>query len=869
VDDTFTESTSIDVPTPLLTVTVHVDVTQHCYGVTLAAYADVGGSRLDFISSTDVSMFCKSCSIKSTSTIAMATRTPYSTFAPTATATPTGTPTSHPTCPPISVDNVMYNGSKPGTVITSERECCHGMVTHQCRSGMWEIVKDQCSNLACDKDTSVEGLREEIGNMTTFTSADLTALRDVLRKTSTRASTNASIQPLPKDVGMIADKILDPRVDKWQNSTAVFDVLASLDKFSELFTRRRIVTEIASKNYVLNVQNVNVSETLTYPPPSQVKKLMRILNLTPPSVSIPPSVLANSAATSNTFTTSVAVSVFPKVKELLNRNSNGIDVNFIPVSPVLSVQVGAISQPQDVVPFKDPVVLTFDVSPPVEGVDQRCVYYDETTKTWLTRGISTGRDSSGHVVCESNHLTIFAVAERPLPTVPPSPSPSPSLASLHVYVYIGLGVNLACAAVAAIVVLLLWLLDCKKGLLYTLGRVRQPVQLCLSVTIFLAMMVFILGYHLSIPDRSSCELASGFLFYFSLSTVFWLVCDTGTLAYMVTKGVTKLPLLSYILLAIVGLVLPMIPVLVTSLLNPENIVVSMDNQLIQFCWIDRKKHTIYGLIAPMIGASLVGVLYLVIVVKGLVCFKKGHARFTDKTENEMDIVEMPLRYNSIFNASCQLALIVITPVLWIFAFLFVNSSWTSPESIAFGVIFLFASITQGVFLIILTILGHRKVWMLLCGCCGETQADNKAVHAVDLGEQPPVELTARTSVGDSAQVTGEVSDKEAAVYKESHVTDANPVMEVTKTRTPKEEEGTPKEEGDELPEITDREVAGLTNGQDRPLNSQQLDIPTGKGGSNDNLRFSNLVFDSRREKSKSLDNVAMTTDQSSEGMTAL
>ena len=40
----------------------------------------------------------------------------------------------------------------------------------------------------------------------------------------------------------------------------------------------------------------------------------------------------------------------------------------------------------------------------------------------------------------------------------------------------------------------------------------------------------------------------------------------------------------------------------------------------------------------------VGVLYLVIVVKGLVCFKKGHARFTDKTENEMDIVEMPLRY---------------------------------------------------------------------------------------------------------------------------------------------------------------------------------------------------------------------------------
>jgi hypothetical protein len=54
VDDTFTESTSIDVPTPLLTVTVHVDVTQHCYGVTLAAYADVGGNRLDFISSTGI-----------------------------------------------------------------------------------------------------------------------------------------------------------------------------------------------------------------------------------------------------------------------------------------------------------------------------------------------------------------------------------------------------------------------------------------------------------------------------------------------------------------------------------------------------------------------------------------------------------------------------------------------------------------------------------------------------------------------------------------------------------------------------------------------------------------------------------------------
>ena len=32
----------------------------------------------------------------------------------------------------------------------------------------------------------MEGIREEIGNMTTFTSADLAVLRDVLRKTYTR-----------------------------------------------------------------------------------------------------------------------------------------------------------------------------------------------------------------------------------------------------------------------------------------------------------------------------------------------------------------------------------------------------------------------------------------------------------------------------------------------------------------------------------------------------------------------------------------------------------------------------------------------------------------------------------------------------------
>ena len=73
-----------------------------------------------------------------------------------------------------------------------------------------------------------------------------------------------------------------------------------------------------------------------------------------------------------------------------------------------------------------------------------------------------------------------------------------------------------------------------------------------SVMIHPRILIFRCLHPLSSQNLTVCRVVSGLLFYFALSTAFWLVCDVGALAYMATKAVLRLPLVSYILIFIVG-----------------------------------------------------------------------------------------------------------------------------------------------------------------------------------------------------------------------------------------------------------------------------------------------------------------------------
>ena len=55
-----------------------------------------------------------------------------------------------------------------------------------------------------------------------------------------------------------------------------------------------------------------------------------------------------------------------------------------------------------------------------------------------------------------------------------------------------------------------------------------------------------------IQTIATCRTVSGLLFYFALCSAFWLLCDVGALAFIVTKSVMRLPLVSYVLVCIVG-----------------------------------------------------------------------------------------------------------------------------------------------------------------------------------------------------------------------------------------------------------------------------------------------------------------------------
>ncbi|XP_019855360.1 PREDICTED: adhesion G protein-coupled receptor L4-like isoform X2 [Amphimedon queenslandica] len=355
------------------------------------------------------------------------------------------------------------------------------------------------------------------------------------------------------------------------------------------------------------------------------------------------------------------------------------------VSPIVSVQVS--SETNATIPRNytfelfEPISLTFNISTEkfnyTAGERPLCHYWNTLLQNWSTDGMTTTIHSSSQVHCTSNHLTSFAVLvdhSGVIETV----SDGESLA-LSIIGYAGPVISIIALIITLILLILLRKKLQKGPLLY--------VHVNLSLSLLLALLVFVLGIELPKSIPWLCSVVAGLLHYLFLCVFCWSLAEGIMLYILLIKVYGSLADKWYLLLPL-GWGVPIIIVGISAGINYD--LYGTEN----YCWLSFNKGMLWSFVGPILLIILINCIFLSLTIYHII-----RSRMASGAEQNLKRTELV--------KSAVKGIIVLLPLLgitWIIGILTVNQ-----ETTVFLWLFTVLNSLQGVGILFLHVLRNQYI----------------------------------------------------------------------------------------------------------------------------------------------------------------
>ncbi|XP_065192630.1 adhesion G protein-coupled receptor L4-like isoform X2 [Sycon ciliatum] len=321
---------------------------------------------------------------------------------------------------------------------------------------------------------------------------------------------------------------------------------------------------------------------------------------------------------------------------------------------------------------EDPVTITLRHENSTLTKSPECVFWNFSQSAWDGDGLVRVSTEEQATVCQSNHLTSFAVLV--------SPTGGPTGAhdvTLSYITYIGCGISLAC-----LVVMIVILFTLRKETLKTSSarHSQNIIHLNLAITLACAQITFIAGIT-STENRVTCGVVAGLLQYFYTVAFAWMAVE-GYHLYLMTERVFKSRENQLKIYIPVAWGIPLINVGISAGVRYE------DYGTKDYCWLSIENGTIWAFLGPVCGIILFNTIVFFNTLRVLV------GRVKDK--GSLKAVKTGLR-----------AMVLLLPLLgltWVFGLFAV-----SEGTVAFAYLFTIFNSLQGACLFLLHVVLNKKV----------------------------------------------------------------------------------------------------------------------------------------------------------------
>ncbi|XP_065895642.1 uncharacterized protein [Dysidea avara] len=285
----------------------------------------------------------------------------------------------------------------------------------------------------------------------------------------------------------------------------------------------------------------------------------------------------------------------------------------------------------------------------------------KTVGGWSTDGIIQDSSPGLPVLCNTTHLTSFAVLV--------SSGGSEGSLSLRIVSYIGCGISIVCLIVTIIIIIAL-----RKR---AFNGKQHLVHLNLSVALLLALITFVSGVETATNNRPGCIFITSLLQYLFLAVFSWSLCE-GIMVFAMFVAPFYNGLFQKLLFyLIVGWGLP-IPIVVISAGVSHNIYGLYDDDERWACWISDDDGAIWAFTAPMIAIIIVNYFFLAVSVYNIYKTRKYHQNLSINEKRKFDIARTVL-----------ISILALLPLLggtWILGLLFLFDSDSEPLAWIFTIL---------------------------------------------------------------------------------------------------------------------------------------------------------------------------------------
>ncbi|XP_031565167.1 adhesion G-protein coupled receptor G2-like, partial [Actinia tenebrosa] len=228
-----------------------------------------------------------------------------------------------------------------------------------------------------------------------------------------------------------------------------------------------------------------------------------------------------------------------------------------------------------------------------QGTNIKCSFWNTTSDSWDSDGLSTHWTNTSNTVCSTTHLTSFAVLMQFTPTT------VTELEELSLSLITYIGCSLSCFG---FLITLLCLIFMKS-----LSSERHRIHLNLVIALMLAQVVFLSGVKAT-EIKLLCQFIAGTLHYLFLASFIWMLLEGVHLYLKVVRvfGVENVKIRYY---CIIGWGIPVLIILIPAVLKPGSYGTK------NLCWLSLEDGFVWAFIAPVLAIIAINSFILGIVIK--------------------------------------------------------------------------------------------------------------------------------------------------------------------------------------------------------------------------------------------------------------
>ncbi|XP_019864485.1 PREDICTED: adhesion G protein-coupled receptor L4-like isoform X1 [Amphimedon queenslandica] len=388
----------------------------------------------------------------------------------------------------------------------------------------------------------------------------------------------------------------------------------------------------------------------------------------------------------------ITTSIADSVSSLL---SASLPENMTIASLVLSSQIVTRSENNSTnvtQSLRENAMLQFKLLMPMNLTEfvPKCYYWDTLENVWSDDGIETLVLSDQDVLCNTSHLTSFAVLVDHQGLIESTNIPSAERKALSIVGYIGPGFSLLCLIIALVIMIAL------RKRMNTSFLYWIHLNLCISL--LLALTVLLVGLETAHHYNWLCSIVAGLLHYLFLCVFAWMLAEGITLFIMVVY-VFGIKFLKWQIFIPTAWGIPLFIVAISAGIRHD--LYGTDN----YCWLSSQKGLVWAFLGPALTVAVVNTIFLVITMIQIVrvTWNKLDNNKMSKSKN------LQTAKSAIFGAIVLFPLLGITWIIGVFA--------VSQNTTVFLWLFTICNSLQGVFILIFHVFKHRAFLTLIARKC--------------------------------------------------------------------------------------------------------------------------------------------------------